>query len=108
MKTDASMHVNFCKHYTPIDIYTIIMDFTHTSFLSSARSLVLRATLGVALMLACLPASAQNGADKFRIGAYGYGSLVNHAADFRSLPRVGCCGPGFTGGSGAGFGAGFL
>jgi outer membrane protein OmpA-like peptidoglycan-associated protein len=85
------------------------MNRTDRSLMTTMRRIVRRAVMTAALAIAAVaPAVAQNGADDFRIGVYGFGSFLLHDADFRTLPGVGCCGPGFESGSGYGYGAGFL
>jgi outer membrane protein OmpA-like peptidoglycan-associated protein len=59
-------------------------------------------------LAAAAPAVAQSTAGDLRVGLYGFGAVLRHEADFRTLPGVTCCGPGFGSGSGAGYGVGFL
>lgn len=70
----------------------------------SARQMIVVALLTAA----AIPAMAQNAPDGFRVGLYGFGSWINHQAAFATLPGVGCCGPGFTSGSGFGYGEGVM
>jgi outer membrane protein OmpA-like peptidoglycan-associated protein len=78
---------------------------TMTKRWRSARRLMLATGLAAA---ATMPAAAQNGADEFRYGLYGFGSWIRHQADFQSLPDLPCCGGGFTSGSGFGYGEGLM
>jgi outer membrane protein OmpA-like peptidoglycan-associated protein len=82
---------------------------TNRSLMNRMRRAAVQAAMAATMVLAAdVPASGQNGADEMRVGVFGFGSLVTHDADFRTLPGVGCCGPGFESGSGFGYGAGFL
>ncbi|HVK38658.1 MAG TPA: OmpA family protein [Candidatus Kapabacteria bacterium] len=88
-----------------------------------ARRVMMTAAVAAIAAIAATPAAAQNqpagqsadgngtvgnGAAGLRFGVYGFGSWINHQADFRSLPTVGCCGPGFESGSGFGYGEGLM
>jgi outer membrane protein OmpA-like peptidoglycan-associated protein len=46
--------------------------------------------------------------ERMKVGVFGHARLNLHVADFRQLPGVPCCGPGFDGGSGLGLGIGAL
>lgn len=46
--------------------------------------------------------------ERMKVGLFGHARLNLHAADFRQLPGVPCCGPGFDGGTKLGLGVGAL